>query len=31
MIQAQENGKKSHFGSDLDLLGPNLDRQIFSI
>ena len=29
MIQTQENGKKPHFGSDLDLLRSNLGRLMF--
>ena len=29
MIQIQENGEKSHFGSDLGPLGPNSVRQDF--
>ena len=29
MIQTQQNGKNSHFGPDLDLLGPNFSCQFF--
>ena len=29
MIQAQENGKKPHFESDLGSLGPNSNRHFF--
>ena len=31
MNQTQENGKKPHFGPDLDLFGANSDRQFFFI
>ena len=30
MVQTQENGKKTHFGSNLGPLAPNLDRNFFS-
>ena len=29
IIQTQENGTKTHFGPDLDPLGPNSGRQFF--
>ena len=29
MIQTQENGKKPHFGPDLNSLGPNLGQHFF--
>ena len=30
MVQTQENGKKTHFGSNLGPLATNLDRNFFS-
>ena len=30
MVQTQENDKKTHFGSNLGPLAPNLDRNFFS-